>query len=55
MLEAAGVGSVAIVEFSKDFENSMGSIGEKRQKAPVQVQNRYSKSADVSSYSEHMI
>jgi hypothetical protein len=29
---------------SNDFENAMGSIGKKRQKATVQVQNRYRKS-----------
>jgi hypothetical protein len=40
-----GSRSTAIVEFSNDFEDSMGSIGKKRQKAAVQVQNRYSKSA----------
>ena len=36
-----GSRSTRIVEFSNDFENSIGSIGEKRQKALVQVQNRY--------------
>ena len=49
MVEAAGVGLPRSFEFSNDFENSMGSIGEKRQKARVQVQNRYSGSAGVSS------
>jgi hypothetical protein len=43
-----GQRSAIIVEFSNDFENSMGSIGQKRQKAAVPVQNRYSESADVS-------
>jgi hypothetical protein len=42
-----GSRSVTIVEFSNDFENSIGSIGEKRQKALVQVQNRYSGPAAV--------
>jgi hypothetical protein len=33
-----------------DFENAIGSIGEKRQKALVQVQNRYGRPARVGSY-----
>jgi hypothetical protein len=33
----------------------MGLIGKKRQKAAVQVQNRYSRPACVSSYSQAMI
>jgi len=48
--EAGGGGgsrSATIVEFSNDFENSMRSSGEKRQKAVVQVQNRDSRSARV--------
>jgi hypothetical protein len=44
-----GSRSATIVEFSNDFESAIGSIGEKRQKAVVQVQNRYSESAGVSS------
>jgi hypothetical protein len=50
-----GSRSVTIVEFSNDFENSIGSIGEKRQKALVQVQNRYSRFAGVSSDLQPMI
>jgi hypothetical protein len=38
-----------IGECSNDFENAKGSIGEKRQNAAVQVQNRYRRSAEVSS------
>jgi hypothetical protein len=41
-----------IVGSWNEFENSKGSIGEKRQKAPVQVQNRYSESAAASSDSQ---
>ena len=52
LVEAAGVGLPRSVEFSNDFENSIGSIGKKRQKAPVQVQNRYRRSAGVSSDSQ---
>ena len=37
----------AIFEFSNDFENSNGSIREKRQNAAVQVQDRYNRTADV--------
>ena len=47
-----GSRSATILEFSNDFENAMGSIGKKRQKAPVQVQNRYRRSAGVSSDSQ---
>jgi len=43
-----------IVEFSNDFENSIGSIGEKRQKALVEVQKRYSGSAAVRKGSSHV-
>ena len=43
-----GSRSATIVGFSNDFKNSMGSIGKKRQKAAVQVQNGYSESARVS-------
>jgi hypothetical protein len=35
-----GSRSATILGFSNDFENSMGSIGKKRQKAAVQVQKR---------------
>ena len=48
-MEAAGVGLPRSVEFSNDFENSIGSIGKKRQKAAVQVQKDNSRSADLSS------
>ena len=44
-----GSRSATILGFSNDFENSMGSNGKKRQKAPVQVQNRYRRSVGVSS------
>jgi hypothetical protein len=40
-----GSRSATIVEFSNDFENSRGSISQKRHKAAVQVQNRDSGSA----------
>jgi hypothetical protein len=42
-----GSRSATIIEFSNDFDNSKGWIRRKRQKAPVQVQNRYSGSAGV--------
>ena len=48
MVEAGGSRSATILGFSNDFENSKSSIGEKRQTAAVQVQNRYSRSAGVS-------
>jgi len=38
-----GSRSATMVEFPNDFENSKSSIREKRQKAVVQVQNRYSR------------
>jgi hypothetical protein len=44
-----GSRSATIREFSNDFENAIGSIGEKRQKASVQVQNKYGRSARVRS------
>ena len=54
LMDGGGGGSrsATIVEFSNDFGNSMGSISEKRQKATVQVQNRYRTSAGVNSESQ---
>jgi hypothetical protein len=42
-----GSRSARSFRFSNDFENSIGSIGQKRQNARVQVQNTYSGSACV--------
>jgi hypothetical protein len=36
-----GSWSATIAEFSNDFEYPIGSISEKREKALVQVQNKY--------------
>src|SRR4026208_143412 len=47
-----GSRSATILKLSNDVENSIRSIGRKRQKAPVQVQNKYSKSAAASSDSQ---
>jgi len=42
-MEAGGSRSTAIVEFSNDFENSKRSSRQKRWKARVQVQKRFSR------------
>jgi len=46
-----GSRSAAVCKFSNVFENTKGSIGKKRRKAAVQVQNRYSGSAVVNFHS----
>ncbi|MGH6692309.1 MAG: hypothetical protein ACREF4_16695, partial [Gammaproteobacteria bacterium] len=48
----AGGSRSAAIELSNDFAKSIGSIGQKRQKALMEVQNRHNRSAAAGFYSQ---